>query len=262
MNHNFDIAAPNYDDTFTHSNIGKLQRYFVYKYASDALTSANPLRILEINCGTGEDAKYMEGLGHEVIATDISNEMINVAKSKCNPSTITFQQLDINQLSEKTFERPFDLIFSNFGGLNCLSPEELNRFLKKVSNLLSKNGKLAFVLMPKNTLWERFYFMMKGDLAKAKRRNTNTFLLANVDGVSVKTWYYNPKDILKKAIQFQQKKLKPIGLWIPPSYLEHSFVGNKNILQILKYLELLFSGAFFSKYADHYYIELEKKTDF
>lgn len=259
MNHDFDIAASSYDQTFTNSNIGKAQRQQVYTYLRKLIDQPTPLRILELNCGTGEDARYISQYGHKVIATDISNEMIQVAKAKNKEFTTSFHQQNITKITSKTFNEKFDLIFSNFGGFNCLSKKELTIFLDLAPQLLSKKGKLVLVIMPKHTVWERVYFSLKGQIKKARRRISKTFVLANVDGVDVKTWYFNPSEIAKNALHFNLIKTKPIGLWVPPSYLEHSILGKKSILNILKKLDTVFRWTFLSKYADHYYIELEKK---
>jgi len=260
MNHDFDIAAKSYDQTFTNSNIGKAQRQQVYKYLNKLIDRSNSLRVLELNCGTGEDAKYISQYGHKVIATDISNEMIQIAKAKNNELSTSFYQQDITKITSKTFDEKFDLIFSNFGGFNCLSKTELTAFLDLAPQLLSTKGKLVLVVMPKHTIWETIYFSLKGQTKKAKRRTSETFVLANVEGIDVKTWYFNPSEIAKNALHFDLINTRPIGLWVPPSYLEHSVLGKKSILNILKKLDLVFSWSFLSKYADHYYIELEKKS--
>jgi ubiquinone/menaquinone biosynthesis C-methylase UbiE len=39
-------------------------------------------KILEVNCGTGEDALWLSAQNYEVTATDISEAMIGVAKAK------------------------------------------------------------------------------------------------------------------------------------------------------------------------------------
>lgn len=260
MNHDFDIAASSYDQTFTNSNIGKAQRQQVYTYLNKLIDRSNPLDVLELNCGTGEDASYISQHGHKVIAIDISNEMIQVAKAKNKEFSASFYQQDITKITTETFDKKFDLIFSNFGGFNCLSKTELTAFLDLAPQLLSKKGKLVLVVMPKHTIWERIYFSLKGQIKKARRRISKTFVLANVDGIDVKTWYFNPSEIAKNALHFKLMNTRPIGLWIPPSYLEHSLLGKKSILNILKRLDMVFSWSFLSKYADHYYIELEKKS--
>ncbi len=260
MLNSFDIASNQYDDTFTFSNIGKAQRNRVFKYITPTISKNEKLSILEINCGTGEDAIHFAKLGHQVIATDISEGMINIAKSKKHPKNLIFKTQDINTISKQSFDRRFDLIFSNFGGLNCLSKPLLDTFLNTAIHLLKSGGKLVMVLMPKHCLWEQLYFSLKGDLKKVKRRNTNEHLLVNVDGVSVPTWYYNPKDIMY-LIQslYHINSIKPIGICIPPSYLENSFLAKKPTLNILKGMDSILTGSFWAKYADHFLIELIKK---
>ncbi|WP_298311582.1 class I SAM-dependent methyltransferase [uncultured Aquimarina sp.] len=263
MNESFDIAAITYDSTFTHSKIGELQRNLVYGHLTEILPSNQELDILEINCGTGHDAIWLADQGHRVIATDISSEMISVAKSKQNGNDkhLEFLQLDINELETFNSDHSFDLIFSDFGGLNCLSPNQLNQFFITAEKKLKPNGSIIGVIMPKHCLMENIYFMMKNKFKQAFRRNTSDVVIANVDGTEVNTWYYNPKDIKKVSTKlFNTNSLKPIGLWIPPSYLESFFSNKLGVLKILSSLDMLFRRfAFLSKYSDHYLISLVKK---
>lgn len=260
MHSDFDVAAPQYDDIFTYSNIGKAQRKFVFKYINPIINQGKKLSILELNCGTGADAIEFAKRGHDVIATDISAGMIEVANAKLHPENLQFKVQDINKLTEDTFNKKFDYIFSDFGGINCLSAEQLEKFFQNASDLLLPNGKMTIVLMPKNCLWERFYFTLKGDKAKANRRNTTESVIANVDGVGVATWYYNPQDVSAAANKFfNTTKVKPIGVTIPPSYLESSFVAKFPILNIFKGLDTLLTASSLAKYADHFLVTLEKR---
>ncbi len=260
MHNDFDIASQHYDSVFTFSKIGKAQRRIVFKYLNPILNQDKKLSVLELNCGTGEDAIQFAKQGHEVIATDISEGMIAVAKSKLKLDNLNFLVQDINTITTTSFKNKFDLIFSNFGGVNCLSKTQLTSFVEKSVNLLKPNGRLILVIMPKHCLWERLYFSLKGNFKKAKRRQTTKPVIANVDGVEVKTWYYNPEAIVELTkLKYSKEKLKPIGLAIPPSYLEDSFLAKKPVLSILKFLDTILTGAFFSKYADHFLIQLKKK---
>lgn len=259
MEADFDIASQEYDSIFTHSNIGKAQRNRVYKYINPIIKQDKKLSILELNCGTGEDAIYFSELGHDVIASDLSEGMIAVAKAKKNAENVAFSVQDINTITEDTFNKKFDLIFSNFGGLNCLSSEQLSTFFKTASEVLLPNGKLVIVIMPKQCLWEQLYFSLKGDFKKAKRRNTTKSIPANVHGIDVETWYYNPEDIVSLSKkEFTLTNVQPIGLTIPPSYLENSILAKKPLLPIFKVIDSIFTGRFWGKYADHLLLELTK----
>lgn len=260
MPSNFDEYAKDYDTVFTYSEIGKAQRKRVYHFLKEGILTNSNLNILELNCGTGEDARYFFEKGHRVLATDISSEMINVANEKHQNTSILFQVKDITKITSETFSEKFDLIFSNFGGLNCLSPQELEKFISVSFSLLKPKGKMALVIMPKFCLWERLYFTLKGEFRKVKRRNTNNAVLANVEGVKVPTWYYNPKEVVSLASNhYNTIAIKPIGLKIPPSYLESFFSNKKGFLKMLIWAEKLYTNPFWAKYSDHYLIAFEKK---
>lgn len=258
MKADFDVAAKNYDTTFTNSEIGKLQRNAVYFHLENHIQDVQ--NILEINCGTGEDAIWLAKQGINVVATDISSEMLDVAKSKSKYSNIRFEIADINNIATQYKNQKFDLLFSNFGGLNCLKKIELELFFENISNIISEKGKLVLVLMPKNTLWEQLYFLLKFDFKNVFRRK-KTIAIANVDGESVVTYYYNPKEIVHLANKdFELSIAKPIGFFVPPSYLEPFFKNKSYVIKCLTFFENRIKNcALLSKYADHYLIILQKK---
>lgn len=260
MQTSFDTAASKYDATFTHSVIGKLQRGYVYKHLSETLRKGNPKTILEINCGTGEDAIWLAKKDIKIIATDISEEMIAVAKNKGHLKNLQFETADINLLNIQFQDKKFDLVFSNFGGLNCLDRNELALFFKNASEILSEKGQLALVIMPKNTLWEQLYFLLKGNFRTVFRRKKES-VIANVDGEKVTTYYFNPKETVNLASDyFDFKQLNPIGLFVPPSYLEPFFKNKKILTSALNTLENAVTDySFLSRYADHYFIVFQKK---
>ena len=99
--------------------------------------------------------------------------------------------MDLQTIHSETFKEKFDLLFSNFGGLNCLSKQDLKEFLNNSKSILKPQGMLALVIMPKYCIWEQLYFFLKGDFKNMKRRNTNKALVSNVDGIQIPTWYYN-----------------------------------------------------------------------
>jgi ubiquinone/menaquinone biosynthesis C-methylase UbiE len=256
----FDNAAKNYDKTFTNSVIGRAQRKFVYAHFSNFLKNKKPKNILEINCGTGEDAIWLANQKFDVIATDISEKMLEIAKNKNKFKNLTFDFLDCTKIAQKYAPNSFDLVFSNFGGLNCLSPNELQLFFESSSTILTSEGTIVAVIMPKNTLWEQFYFIVKGKFNTAFRRKKE-FSIANVNAQQVKTYYYNPQDIERLiSNNFIILAKYPIGLFVAPSYLEHFINSKPRLFSFLNYLEKKITNfSFLSKYADHYIIYLQKK---
>lgn len=255
MKADFDAAALTYEETFTFSAIGQLQRKQVHSHLSGL--TAGIKSVLEINCGTGEDALWLANRGIEVTAMDVSANMIAIAKNKSD--AVNFEQADINNLYGDFEGSKFDMVFSNFGGLNCLNPAELHLFFFNAYRLLPVKGKLVLVLMPKSTFWERFYFLAKADFKNAFRRRYGS-AVANVSGEKVETFYYNPGEIGAMASDyFRQTALKPIGFFVPPSYLEPVFAKRPKGLSRLQRIDYkIRNWSFLSRFSDHYLIAFEK----
>ena len=106
----------------------------------------------------------------------------------------------------------------------------------------------------------QFYFLIKGNFKHIFRRKKKS-VVANVDGEKITTFYYNPKDIVNLSHTiFETKAIKPIGFFIPPSYLEPFFKNRSKLLAILKKMDKgIDSWSLLSKYADHYLIAMQKK---
>ena len=255
MTADFDIAAASYDVDFTDSAIGKAQRTAVHDHLKAAI-GTELKNVLEVNCGTGRDAAFIKSLGHNIVATDASLQMILEAGLQ-NPST-DFRQMRFDELTAHFSRGDFDFIFSNFGGLNCIDASGFERFLSDCHELLQPKGKLLLVIMPRNTLWERWYFLMKCDRKSARRRLGESRF--EIGGKEAAIYYYNPSDVklMAKKCGFQIRKTKPIGLFVPPSYLEPNFCKMPRTLRLLERLDRAFAMPFLARNADHFSIELEQ----
>ncbi|MCX6199152.1 MAG: class I SAM-dependent methyltransferase [Bacteroidetes bacterium] len=258
----FDAYAKNYDANFTYTSIGRMQRGFVIGWLARYLTS--PKKILEINCGTGEDALQLALLGHSVIATDASEKMIEEARQKKfrnQISDIRFECANFNSLKEKFNSNKFDLIFSNFGGLNCADKVELKKLSADFAALLNENGKLFFVIMGSACKWEQLYFLLKGNIEKAFRRKSSAGIRTQISDVTFNTHYYSPSEM--KTIfgeNFDLEFKRAVGLFVPPSYLQQFFENKLWLLKILGLFDYAFTNfSFLANWGDHYVIVLNKK---
>lgn len=259
---NFNTIAANYDSDFSSSKIGILQRNRVWHHLKSDLNQTKIQSILEINCGTGVDAFLLEQQGYSVIATDISSEMIHYAKQKLKNTSITnpeFLACGFNDLKNVFAEKKFDLIFSNFAGLNCINEKEFKQLNHDFNGLLNPNALLIIVLLGKKSWIERLYFLLKGNSKKAFRRENPD--LANLGNNSFQMTYCytvnEVKDIFKDFICINNK---PIGILIPPSYLEPLIKKLPFLKFVLQFAESLIGGfSFLSDYADHTYLVFRKK---
>lgn len=261
----FDTVAQSYDASFTHSTIGIAQRNVVWSYLESALSPSDELNILELNCGTGEDALWFSKKGHSVLATDISEKMLEITEKKAIDNQLSekikTKRLDLSKVDELNTNEYFDLIFSNFGGINCLAFKDFFKLPVFLTKLLKPNGRLIIVIMPEFCLWEMFYFTLKLNLKKAFRRSTTKGVKVKLIDREITTYYYSP-NIVRKIFhkEFEQVGLKPVGFFIPPSYLENFFRSKNKIFNFIKRLELHISNwSFLSSYSDHFLIDLKLK---
>ena len=257
----FDPVAATYDENFSSTITGQLQRQRVYTYLEKYLSTNKIKNVLELNCGTGEDAIWLAQKGIPVLATDISSEMVKVTNQKAESQQldhlIESQQLAIENLDQLK-PKKLDLIFSNFGGLNCVSPQQLKELVPTLLELLQPNGIFIAVVMARFCWWETLYFSLKGNFKAARRRQEKGPILAPLDDRSfVETWYYSPQifnQYFNPSFQFLAKA--PIGFWLPPSYLDPFFRNKKIILNALNFLEKYMSGP--SNWADHFLMVYRK----
>jgi ubiquinone/menaquinone biosynthesis C-methylase UbiE len=258
----FDAVAVHYDETFTNTEIGKLQRARVWNYLNSVLPN-KPISILELNCGTGEDAIWFAKKGHTVLATDISEKMVEVTRAKVEgfslSEKITVKQLDINEIDKVSTTHNFDLVFSNFGGLNCLKESELNSLSEKIKILLKPNGKFIAVVMPDFCMIESIYLLFKFRTQEIFRRKSVQQVKIN-DSV-VETYYYHPKKFYEFfKSDFIINKIIAVGVFIPPSYLNIFFKRKSNTLKFLNKLEGSFGNhTIAASISDHFLIYLNLK---
>lgn len=263
MNSAFDSIAKEYDATFTLTKIGKAQREIVWTHLKKIFRGKEGLKILELNCGTGEDALWFAKNGHTVLATDISEKMLEVTEKKATENNlndkIKTNKLDLTKIEEFISNETFDLVFSNFGGINCLPFKDLYNLPAFLSKLIKPSGRLIMVIMPTFCLWEIFYFTLKLNFIKAFRRSSIKRVKVDLNGKEVLTEYYTPILVNKTFRKdFKQVGLKPVGFFIPPSYFGKFFTKKHKTFNFIKRLESLVTNwSLLSNYSDHYLIDLQ-----
>ena len=250
----FDQHALAYDAEFTQTLIGKAQRDSVHRFIAKRMSTNST--VLELNCGTGEDALWFAHRGHRVVATDVSEAMLKRAREKAEHlQQIIFKQADLTH-PEQLPDISADLIFSNFGGLNCLSPQQLTRLSPALAARIEPNGRFIAVVMGKSCTWEQIYFSLKAK--RAWTRKSGQPVPAHVAGEIINTWYYSPQEFYGFfSASFRMGAVKPIGLFVPPSYLNPYFRNKPAMFGVLRTLDRgLAHFKFQADFADHYLIEL------
>jgi ubiquinone/menaquinone biosynthesis C-methylase UbiE len=97
--------------------------------------------LLELACGTGNHALSLDELEtYDITATDISNEMLEEARTKAQfrESAIIWKQADMLHLD---LEQKFDVVISLHDSINyMLTPQDVSRVFENVKRHLNDGG--------------------------------------------------------------------------------------------------------------------------
>ena len=230
----FDAIADHYDRIFTHSIVGKAQRSLVQETVLRHLRPGQ--RILDLNCGTGEDAIWLASHGMSVLACDISERMIVIAKQKAaghdNGSDIDFAVCANEELERLRSDAPFDGVLSNFGGLNCTA--DLAAVANALPRLVRLRGSLFLCMLSRVCAWEILWYTARGEWKKAFRRLENGGTEAKVGGTAFRVYYPSVREVERVfAPSFKLVSWRAIGLALPPSWLASAFHDRPSIIDSL-----------------------------
>jgi ubiquinone/menaquinone biosynthesis C-methylase UbiE len=257
----FSKQAPVFDELYSGDAIIQYKRKRVRDHILQRLKPDS--YILELNAGTGDDAIYFAQLGHSVHATDISDGMQRQLAQKVKlqglQGNISNEVCSYTDLKNLFNRGPYDLIFSNFAGLNCT--DDLPKVLRSFSSLLKAGGLVTLVILPKFCLWE-FLLIFKGKFRTAFRRFSGSKgTPAHIEGKHFRCWYYNP-GFVQRTLKDKFDLLSVEGLCtiVPPSYIEKFAEKHPKAYRFLQKREDHSKNKWpWKNIGDYYIITLQKK---
>ncbi|MCB1204866.1 MAG: class I SAM-dependent methyltransferase [Verrucomicrobiae bacterium] len=98
---------------------------------------------LKVGAGLGDDAEYLDALGFEVVAFDISPTAVRLARKRFPNSRVEYLVADLFQLPEAWRGR-FDFIWESYT-LQVLPPDLRRKAIGLIPGLLAENGELVVV---------------------------------------------------------------------------------------------------------------------
>lgn len=257
----FTLQSKKFDQQYCINKIIEYKRDRVRTHLRNYLSPGQ--YILELNSGTGEDAIWLARKGCRVHATDISVGMMEVLKRKVIhdelQNSISFELCSFTNLKGLSDKGPYDMIFSNFAGLNCTT--EIKKVLDSFDGLLKPKGIVVLVLLPKFCLWE-FLLLFKGKFKTATRRIfSRNGAVAKIEGISFRCRYYNPSCITKALNQhFTLLGTEGLCTIVPPSYIANFTEKHPALFSFLKRKEEKMKSKWpWKLIGDYYIISLQKK---
>ena len=267
----FDPVAATYDEEFTHTPIAQLLRRAVWARLRVNFRAhfRAGMRVLELCCGTGEDALYLARQGVQVVATDASANMLSITREKVTlagvSEMIETRLLDMNALDGSVFApASFDGVLSNFGALNCVA--DLSDLFVRLAQWTAPGARAVLVVMGPFYPWEIARHVARFRLREAFRRFARNGAVARVGGNEVRVWYPSPRRLMRCAApHFRPLRLSGLGIFTPPMPVPKT--GNPPSARLLgdvvrraARLERRVAHLFpFNHCGDHYILEMERR---
>lgn len=253
----FDELAKDYDAAFTDSPVGRSLRDVVWARIDHTFRDCR--RVLELGCGTGEDAVRLARAGVHVVATDASGQMVEIAREKartaCCAERIEFHCVPMENLASVIGGQAFDGVLSNFGAVNCAA--DLPQLVADISQRVVVNGKLLWVILGRYVPWEWMWYGLRGTWGKAWRRLTPGGVLWR----GIRVSYPAPREVIRLLRPaFEIDRLAPLGFALPPSYAAGWIECSPRAFALLRRMEMY--GQRFSALAnvsDHYIVEATRR---
>lgn len=255
----FDSLAGEYDATFTFSCVGRAQRKAVLRYASEVFIPGS--RLLELNCGTGEDALYFARHGFCVTACDVSPAMVMEARKKAANKNVSdrlrFYVQATERISELLPNQQFGGVFSNFSGLNCV--EDLHALANTLAPLLLARAPVLLCISTRYCLWEIIYYLLRWDPTRALRRCRGSYE-TKLAGVTVPVYYPTLAAIERSfSPTFRKVSVRGIGITVPPSYLEGWMKNHRTLLRTFERIDYMAqSWPMLRTIGDHMLVHFER----
>lgn len=254
----FDRLAAEYDAGFTRTDLGSRLRRAVWSRL-DVLFSPGD-RILELACGTGEDAVHLGRRGVRVLATDASEEMVRVTREKVERAGLTGPagMIEVRRLAVEELdgldEPPFDGALSDFGGLNCVA--DFPAAGRSLAARLRPGAVAVLCVMGPVVPWEWGWFLGHGQPGKAFRR----LAPGGVEWRGLRVRYPSIRGLRRAfAPGFRLRRVAALGALLPPPYAEEWAIRHPGLIARLERWERRWETVPpFPWLADHYLMELER----
>jgi SAM-dependent methyltransferase len=254
----FDAAAEDYDRGFSDTPLGGRLRRAVWRRLDARFAPGD--RVLELGCGTGEDALHLARRGVRVVATDAAPAMVEAARRKlaaggaavADPCEVRL--LAIEDLAGEPAGPPFDGAFSNFGGLNCVA--DLPAFARALAPRLRPGAPVLLCVMGPLAPWEWLWLLRRGRPREAFRRLRRGGVAWR--GLTVR---YPSIGRLRRAFaaDFRLLRVSAVGALLPPTCFASWAARHPRLLAGLDRLERRLERVPPLPWlADHYLAELAR----
>jgi SAM-dependent methyltransferase len=168
--------------------------------------------VLDYGCGAGRSTRFLKQLGLDVVGADISQEMLEQARSKDRSGE--YHHISSGRLPFD--DAQFDLVFASFVFLEVSRIEEIEAILREMRRVLRKDGIVIFVTASMEAStgdWVSLSYAFPENDRQLRSGDTVKLLIRGVD-VVLHDYYWTDDDYTQAAERaglVLAKLHKPLG---------------------------------------------------
>lgn len=156
------------------------EAHLFMKNITEFLDLAKASHILDLPCGKGRHAVFLNSLGYKITGEDLSENSINAAK-KFENETLNFEVRDMREPLNNKYDAVFNL-FTSFGYFEDDKEDLL--ILQNIKNGLTKDGFFVFDFLNANVVKENLVIeetkVVDNIAFHIKREITNGFIVKHI----------------------------------------------------------------------------------
>jgi SAM-dependent methyltransferase len=264
----FTLSAPFYDVEQSSNRVARWSRARSVKILDRAFSPGD--FVLELGCGTGEEALHLARRGVHVVATDAAAGMLGVLKVKLSREDAAVRERvtlvatparDTDKLTARFGRGSFDGAYSSFGPLNC--EPDLSPVVDALAALVKPGGSVILSLINRYCPWETAWYLAAGRPRKAFRRwpgHALATVRSSWQTTRIPVYYWSPGHVegyFRSHFQVTHRMALP---WLlPPQYLDGLLRERPHLFRLLAKIDRILAGVWpFNALGDHTLFELRR----
>lgn len=261
----FDLASEEYDFTIKKNFINTWVRERSISILTDYLKPNDT--VIEIGCGTGEEAIRVCKFVNKIVAIDISEKMIELLQRKIRAMKLIGKIIPL-RLSAAEVIKVRNILpngsarvaYSFNGALNC--EPKINLFIEGLANLIEPNGYFICSIRNSLCLSEAVSHAIVMQFTKMNPRKKQP-IMVSVGGIDIPAIYYSPRRFAKLfSKHFNVRKIIALPAFLPPAYLSNYYIRVRRFASILERLEnILADKEPFRNFGDQTLFVFQRKGD-
>jgi ubiquinone/menaquinone biosynthesis C-methylase UbiE len=243
----FDSASEEYDYTISHNYINSWIRKRSIKELH-RITKARDV-LLEIGCGTGSEAIQISRRVKGVVATDISEKMLDLLRRKVKAKRLDRKIIaamarasEISSVKDLLPDGNVRIAYSFNGALNC--EQDIHKVPGELSKVVKEGG--YFLCSIRNTLClpEALSHSLVLQFDKMSTRKDQPTMVS-VGGMDIPSYYYSTTRFAQLfRPHFRVRKIIGLPAFLPPAYLSNYYLQTGKAGRFLEKLESVLGDRF------------------